>query len=152
MKSKLFLCVLLIVGGAQNLKSSDTALQTVVKLFIESCMTNNSKQLEAILAEDAVFKQTRNKVTVKHTRQEVLDFMKKDKGILQDFKPAYEIINSSGNTALVKVKFHYPQFTIENILTLEKQEKSSWKIAQVEKFYTSDVTAGIPYNGSKEDQ
>ena len=107
----------------------------VIDNFIDGYMTGDYKKLDKVLSDDASIKIPRAETVLVHSRENMLEQMKKAGGTNQNCESRYEVLDKSDAMILAKVDFKYADFTQHNYIVLEKNENKEWKITQVCKFF-----------------
>ncbi|MES2276673.1 MAG: nuclear transport factor 2 family protein [Bacteroidota bacterium] len=145
MKNK-FLLVCMILGSFAAVNKSYAldggiapSYKDVINNYIDGYMTGNYKKLDKVLSDDANVKIPRADVVLTHSKNSLMEQLKKDGAVKQNCESKYEVLDKSDAMIVAKVDFKYGDFTQHNYLVLEKDENKEWKITQVCKFFQDNV-------------
>lgn len=130
-----FFAAILIISASAFAKAETKASRLAtttnsVDLYIESITKGNVESLNDLFS--AQFRQNTNangKVTT-HTKEELVNFMKRQKNIKQNCSSSYTLIEQNATTAIAKVEMKYRDFTKVDYVTLGR-EGNDWKVNQV---------------------
>ena len=131
--SLFFILALCNSGKAQDAKDSLTFNKVIVD-YIESVKHTDFEKVKSVLGNDAIVKIPRFGKVIIETKNELVQEMKRNQGIEQNFNYTYSTVCFSDAISIAKVKLTYPSFNLYEYLIIEKQEER-WKITQVIKEY-----------------
>lgn len=106
----------------------------VVDAFIEAHMHTDAKLFSQVLNDGAFISTSHGSKIVKHSKEALVNFCKKQGKTDLNCDSEYEILSSSNGVVMVRVDFKFPTFTQKNFLTIEKGENDNWTITQVNRF------------------
>ena len=140
MRSKILMAGMILglfaaVNTSYAVDKTPKGYSAVIDNFIDGYMTGDYKKLDKILSDDASIKIPRADAVLVHSRDNMLEQMKKAGNTNQNCESKYEVLDKSEAMIVAKVDFKYAEFTQHNYIVLEKNDNKEWKITQVCKFF-----------------
>ncbi|WP_129717009.1 hypothetical protein [Pedobacter sp. SYP-B3415] len=126
-------------------------VKMVITAFVESYLKHGDyKKLSQVLGHDVTFKSNRDTRVVVQQGTSVIDFMRKNAGMIQrDCSVGYEIVSKTSAivVARVDIKYELCEGAQQNYLIIENDGTGDWKLTQVYKLFLENtgeenVTAG----------
>ncbi|MDB5112878.1 MAG: putative lumazine-binding protein [Mucilaginibacter sp.] len=130
LKSILLGLSLLVVCGAA--KASDVPLTEdyVINTYVDALTQGNLNGINNILAANAQFNVLQNKKVVTFSKQDMVDYLKSNKGVQQNCITATTLIENNADNAIVKVDMKYADHVQSNLVTMINTD-NGWKISNV---------------------
>ncbi|MDB5010425.1 MAG: hypothetical protein JWQ06_1214 [Mucilaginibacter sp.] len=130
LKSILLGLSLLVVCGAA--KASDVPLTEdyVINTYVDALTQGNLNGINNILAANAQFNVLQNKKVVTFSKQDMMDYLKSNKGVQQNCTTATTLIENNADDAIVKVDMKYADHVQSNLVTMINTD-NGWKISNV---------------------
>lgn len=130
LKSILLGLSLLVVCGAA--KASDVPLTEdyVINTYVDALTQGNLNGINNILAANAQFNVLQNKKVVTFSKQDMMDYLKSNKGVQQNCTTATTLIENNADNAIVKVDMKYADHVQSNLVTMINTD-NGWKISNV---------------------
>lgn len=128
------------VFAAQKPEKPTKNHQSVLNCFMQSYLNSDYKLLKDILSKDAVFTSNRIEEVIHHDADEVLSFMKKNNGVVQEHcKMRSTVLSQSDAIVIARVDVHYELFEgdQQNFVVIEKNKAGEWRITKVYKIFAS---------------
>ncbi|WP_312192449.1 nuclear transport factor 2 family protein [Sphingobacterium sp.] len=108
----------------RNLITADLAIDEYVGAMTEGQVANLDKLFTADFNQKICGKQD-----LKHSRLEMIEFLKKQKGIKMNCRTTTQIIEELPDYAIAKVTMQFEDFSKTDLITLVK-ENGIWKVAK----------------------
>ncbi|MDR6737057.1 nuclear transport factor 2 family protein [Sphingobacterium sp. 2149] len=108
----------------RNLVTADLAIDEYVGAMTEGQVTNLEKLFTADFNQKICGKQD-----LKHSRLEIIEFLKKQKGIKLNCRTTTQIVEELPDYAIAKVTMQFDDFAKTDLITLVK-ENGTWKISK----------------------
>ncbi|MDM1294237.1 nuclear transport factor 2 family protein [Sphingobacterium sp. N143] len=107
-----------------NLITADLAIDEYVGAVTEGQIMNLNKLFTADFSQKICGKQDLN-----HSRSEMIDFLKRQKGIKMNCKTTTQIIEELPDYAIAKVTMEFDGFSKTDLITLVK-ENGTWRVSK----------------------
>lgn len=145
MKLKIFVILLLGITITNQTYAVDKekptrSHQSVLSCFMESYLNTDYKLLKGVLSKDAMFTSNRADMILNHKAEDVLNFMKKNNGVVQgDCTIDSTILSQTDAIVIARVDVHYELFEgdQQNFVVIEKSKSGDWRITKVYKMFVS---------------
>lgn len=105
-----------------------------VELYIDLLCAGDMESVDYLFDQQLTYEVSNNGKVTKYSRQQLIDHMKQGKGIQQDCRTNYAIVESCGDYALAKVEMKYDSFSRVDYVTLNRYG-NEWKVSQVTSTY-----------------
>lgn len=116
-------------------KNVNSKANYVVDAFIEANLHTNAGLYNQILSENARLDICHGKKLMKHSKDEIVKFFKKQGRTDMNCEAGYEILSTSNTIVLVQVNFKFPTFVQKNFVTIERDKgDGDWLVTQVSRF------------------
>ncbi|MFC5282580.1 nuclear transport factor 2 family protein [Pedobacter alpinus] len=132
---KSFVAIMMMVATfsftkADELTEVSKSMTFSINSYINLIKDGETKGMEKLFADDVKFNITRGNQILSHGKNEELNFLAKNKNLIQQCSVVSSVMMNSSNYSLVKVSMIYDNFTRENYVTMIKSGKD-WKITEV---------------------
>lgn len=107
---------------------------TVLDSYMQITTTGNTEGIKYLFSDDFKWTQSSNSTTKTYSKTEIVHFLKGHKGLIQNCKTSYTIIEQNNNCVMAKVVMKYENFTKIECITL-CNENQEWKINQIIESY-----------------
>ena len=127
------LALLLVCGLAKANTTKDDDRSTsdyAVNIFVDAMTHGKLAGLNEVLDKSVDFSMLRGKKVLSFNENEMLDFFKSNKNIVQECTTSTSIVESNSSIAIVKVAMKYDTFVRDNYVTLANTG-NGWKITNV---------------------
>ncbi|PST85081.1 hypothetical protein C7T94_02920 [Pedobacter yulinensis] len=151
MKYKI-LCALLLAGAiSAHAAKPKHDVKAVIDAFIQSYLKHGDyRKLQQVLGSDVTFRSNRQTKVVVQQGANIVDFMKKNAGLVQrDCTVNYEVVSKTSAIVVARIDINYAlnEGSQQNYLILENDGTGDWKITQVYKLFLeneegAEITAG----------
>jgi hypothetical protein len=107
---------------------------TVIDSYMQITTLGNTEGIHHLFADDFKWTQSSNAKTKTYSKSELVNFLKGHKGLIQNCKTNYTIMEKNANCVMAKVEMKYENFTKVECITL-CNENQEWKITQIIESY-----------------
>lgn len=107
---------------------------TVIDSYMQINTLGNTEGIQHLFSNDFKWTQSSNAKTKSYNKSELVQFLKAQKGLIQNCKSTYTIIEKNDNCVMARVEMKYENFTKIECITL-CNENQEWKINQIIESY-----------------
>ncbi|AIM36748.1 nuclear transport factor 2 family protein [Sphingobacterium sp. SG20118] len=135
--------VLALIGALVVLTNSSSAKDKIAKntdpiavidSYIQITTVGNTEGIQKLFSNDFKWTQSSNAKTKTYNKTDLVNFLKVHKGLIQNCKTSYSIMEKNDNCVMAKVEMKYDNFTKVECITL-CNENQEWKITQIIESY-----------------
>ncbi|WP_374948285.1 nuclear transport factor 2 family protein [Mucilaginibacter sp.] len=134
LKSIILGLALLIVCGTVKANtppnSANLTKTYAVNTYVNAVTRGKLDGLNDVLDKSVKFSMLRGNDMLSFDKQEMLNFMKKDRNVQQSCLTSTHVVENSNDVAVVRVDMHYDGFVRSNYLTVANTA-DGWKITNV---------------------
>ena len=109
------------------------APQSIVNEYVDATAKGETADVEHLFSSDFSMKVNAQRSS-SYNRSEVLSFIKRHKGIVQDCAVSNQIIEENSNYILAKITYTYTDFVKYEYVELNREE-DAWKVSKVTASY-----------------
>lgn len=119
---------------ARDKKIKNTNPITVIDSYIQITTEGNTEGIQHLFSKDFKWTQSSNAKTKTYNKSDLITYLKSNKGLIQNCKTNYNIVEKNDNCVIARIEMKYDTFTKIECITL-CNENQEWKINQIIESY-----------------